>query len=225
MNYPDPAPQASTSTVYLVEDDPFSSEFIEFLLKSKDTPLRSFHNAEEFLVFYRDCPPPLRGCLLLDQELPEMNGMELFEVLSTEDCLLPVVMVTGNATVPLAIQGTRIGLFEFIEKPVEGDRLVATVHRAFKENERRITEWEQKEEFQQRLATLTPKEREAMELMLTGLPTKILAYRLGISDRTAEKHRQKVMHKLRARNLLDLIYITQQCGLVNDLGELRANRG
>lgn len=217
----EPAASTAAATVYMVEDDPFVRGHMELLFDSLHLPCRGFETAMEFLALYRERGGALRGCLLLDHEMPEMTGMELFEVLTQEGCALPVVMVTGTATVSLALKASRTGIFDFIEKPVDIDRLVDTVHRAFAENDHRIEAFKRRADFHERLASLTPKEREVMELMVTGIPTKVLAYRLNISDRTAEKHRQKVMHKLRARNLLDIIYIAQEVGLVQDLGTLR----
>ena len=164
MTRPEPSAINVVPTVFLVEDDAFVRGHMELLFDSLHLPYRSFETAMEFLALYQEQANRLRGCLLLDHEMPQMTGMELFETLTREGCSLPVVMVTGTATVPLALKASRTGIFDFIEKPVDVDRLVETVRKAFEEHERRVEALIRRAEFQQRLSALTPKEREVMEV-------------------------------------------------------------
>lgn len=189
-------------TVYLVDDDKAIRDSLRLLLKSTSIPLASFASAEEFL---EELPENAVGCILLDVLLPNMGGLELMEELANRNIVLPVVLLTGHADVSLAIQAIRGGAFDVIEKPYKDKTLVERLRQALAASLKWREVQAERAEIAEKLATLTRREREVMRLLVTGMKNKAIAEELGISRKTLDIHRSKVMGKMKARTVADLV--------------------
>ena len=191
--------------VFVVDDDEGMRKGMEFLLHSAGYQTEGFGSAQAFLDHYR---PSMRGCLLLDVRMPGMSGLELQQHLQAERIRIPVIIVTAFANVPMAVRAIQAGAFDFIEKPFEGADLLERIGRALaREQEQRQDEGFQRE-VQRRLASLTPREREVMDLVVAGRLNKQIAGDLGISMKTVENHRARVMDKMQAESLAELVRMT-----------------
>ena len=199
--------------VYLVEDDEAVRDAITVVLRSAAIVVRSYASAEELLVHYDSSHP---HCLLLDIRLPGMNGLELQRRLRAEAPGVPIVLITGHADVPLATQAFKAGAVDFIEKPLEASVLLAAVEAAFEVARGLARERDRRFEIARRLGMLTQREREVMERVVAGDTNKVVAITLGISPRTVEIYRRRVMEKLQARTLPDLVRIAGQANVFDD---------
>ncbi|HLI13867.1 MAG TPA: response regulator [Alphaproteobacteria bacterium] len=189
-------------TVFIVDDDEAVRQALGFLLRTAGYSVECLTSAEEFLRRYNPrCP----GCLILDIRMPDMTGLELQQALNARSWRIPVILVTGHGTVPVAIAALRAGAFEFLEKPLEEDALLDSVKRALNEDAAIRRQAAARGELAARAARLTPREREIMRLVAMGEQNKMIARRLGISFRTVEIHRTRVMEKMQARSLSDLV--------------------
>lgn len=197
------------STVFVVDDDEAMRHGMEFLLTSAGYDVESFDSAQSFLA---RCRPGMRGCLLLDVRMPGMSGLELQEHLEAERIGIPVIIVTAYANVPMAVRAMQAGAFDFIEKPFDGAVLLGRIRRALARNaEARIDQARQRK-ITKRVASLTPRERQVMELVVDGLLNKQVAAELGISMKTVENHRARVMEKMKAESLAELVRMVIAAG-------------
>lgn len=189
-------------TVYLVDDDKSVRESMRLLLKSAGIPLVAYASAEEFL---EGVPEDALGCLLLDMRLPGMNGLALLQQLEERHIALPVVLVTGHADVPLAVKAIRAGACDFVEKPYKDKVLVEKLRQALSLGEKWQETREEKLVVAKRLAKLTPRESEVLSHLIAGKKNRTIAEDLGISRKTLDIHRSKVMSKMEARTAADLV--------------------
>jgi two-component system, LuxR family, response regulator FixJ len=189
-------------TVFVVDDDAAVREGLRFMLRAAGYSVTAFPSAGVFLDEYN---PRDRGCLVLDVQMPRMNGIELQQQLNLRGWCIPVIFITGHGTVPLAIAAMKAGAFDFIEKPLRADALLVSIERALNWNDRAYEERLERAALQARADLLTPREREVFELVAAGEPNKLIARRLGISFRTVELHRAHISEKLQARSPSDLI--------------------
>ena len=197
-----PSRSADEPVIFVIDDDEGMRKGMEFLVSSAGYSAVSFSSAKEFLEYYR---PDMRGCLLLDVRMPGMGGLELQQEMAARHIRLPVIIVTAFANVPMAVRAIQAGAFDFVEKPFEGSELLERVRRALAGEHR---EWEDEEELREhrrRIAALTPREREVMDLVVAGLLNKQIAAELGISIKTVENHRAHVMEKTGADSLASLV--------------------
>ena len=192
----------SDKAVFVVDDDAAVRQGLGFMLRAAGYSVEAFPSAGSFLDGY---DPRLRGCLLLDIRMPQMTGLELQQQLNVRGWRIPVIFITGHGTVPLAIAAMKAGAFDFIEKPLREDALLESIERALQWNNRAYEERLERATLQVRTAQLTPREREVFELVAEGEPNKAIARHLGISFRTVELHRARIIEKLQARSLSDLI--------------------
>jgi two-component system, LuxR family, response regulator FixJ len=188
-------------TVFVVDDDAAVRQGLRFMLRAAGYGVEAFPSAPSFLEGY---DPRRGGCLLLDVRMPQMTGLELQQQLNVRGWRIPVIFITGHGTVPLAIAAMKAGAFDFIEKPLREDALLESIERALHWNDRAYEERLERATLQVRAALLTPREREVFELVAAGEPNKV-ARHLGISFRTVELHRARIIEKLQARSLSDLI--------------------
>jgi two-component system response regulator FixJ len=196
--------------VYIVDDDDAVRDSLSVLLESKAYIVRSFGSAPEFLAAAPSLPV---GCLIADIRMPEMDGLELQQRLIERSLHFPMIVITGHGDVPLAVRAMKAGAIDFIEKPFASeailDSLAAAVVRlatTHKQDPMRVA-------AAAKLALLSPREREVLEGLLAGLPNKSIAYDLAISPRTVEIHRARVMDKMGARSLTELIRLTLAAGV------------
>ncbi len=187
--------------VFVVDDDPAVRESLEVLLQSAGLASRAYSNAEEFLD---ESPGDIIGCLIVDIRMPGLSGLELQEELNRRGSRLPLIILTGHGDVPAAVQALKAGAVDFLQKPFNPQSLLDLVEEALNRHTRIRDADARRAEIASRLDTLTPREREVMALIVRGNANKVVALDLGISERTVELHRSRVMKKMRTRSLADL---------------------
>jgi two-component system response regulator FixJ len=189
-------------TVYVVDDDQAVRDGLKALLTVSGYQVEPFDSAESFLAAI---DRGATGCAILDIRMPGMNGLELQRELKRRGMALPVVIVTGHGDVPLAVAALKAGAVDFIEKPFDSDALLASIEEALRRGAAALAFAFDRDTVTTRVAQLTPREREVLDLVVAGHPNKVVADRLGIAVRTVEIHRARVMEKMQARNLSELI--------------------
>ncbi len=190
--------EPGASTIFVVDDDDQLRDAMRSLLEDDGRTVEDYPTCEAFLEAYR---PGRQGCLLIDAYLPGMSGLELLARLPDIDDRLPAIMMTGNSDVPIAVQAMKAGAFDFIEKPIGGKRLLASIQRALDHSRdaTKLSAW--RDEAAEHIARLTARQRQIMDLVLAGQPSKNIAADLGISQRTVENHRAEIMRRTGSRSL------------------------
>lgn len=188
--------------VYIVEDDEAVRDSLSLLLQSEGLPVKAYDRAFRFL---EDWDRDMTGCLVLDIRMPEMDGMALQQALVERGSDLPIIFVTGHGDVPLAVEAMRRGAVDFIEKPYAEEELLDKIRSALSQNARQREAREERQWVLERLAELTPREKEIMDRMIAGQANKVIALELAISQRTVEIHRSRVMHKMGTHSLAQLV--------------------
>jgi two-component system, LuxR family, response regulator FixJ len=191
-------------TVYVVDDDPQVRESLTLLMHSMGLNVEAYGSAEEFLEHYDDNPGAPR-CLVLDVRMPGLSGLGLQEKLNKDGKTVPVIMITGYGNVPMAVQAMSAGATDFIEKPFSRQTLMMRVQEAMDRDARQRTEQTHKAEIACRVATLSQREREVMDLLVSGNNSKHIASKLEISEKTVAKHRAKVFQKMRVDSVAALV--------------------
>jgi FixJ family two-component response regulator len=191
-----------SKTVFVVDDDEGVRTSLSILLDSVGYVPVPFASATDFLVQY---DPNRAGCLVLDIRMPDMGGMELQQELASRGAFLPVIFITGHGDVPMAVQAMKNGAFDFLQKPFGHQDLLDRVARALKADAEARHTLSQNEEIIRRHATLTPREKEVMEMIVAGQANKVIAMDLNLSERTVEIHRARVMDKMGTRSLAHLV--------------------
>ena len=189
-------------TVFIVDDDPAVREGLSRLVRSAGYPVECFETAAAFLETWRDGRP---GCLVTDIRMPGMSGLELQERMRAQGSSIPTIVLTGFGDVPGAVRALKGGALDFLQKPFEPDVLLVRIAEAFKEDARVRKASAKAAEVRSRLTRLTPREREVMAHVIDGKANKVIALELGISERTVELHRGRVMRKVGARSVAQLI--------------------
>jgi two-component system response regulator FixJ len=187
--------------VHIVDDDAEIRAALSLLLSTAGWPSRVYQSAEAFL----DATPVEPFCLLLDVRLPGLNGLKVLEELRKRGSAACTIVITGHGDVPMAVAAMKGGAFHFVEKPFEPEILLEIVKEALEHVNERKEEQAKVAEIQARYRTLTPREQDVMQLLIEGLPSKLIGARLDISTRTAEHHRAAVMRKMQARTLSHLV--------------------
>lgn len=192
-------------TVYVVDDDDAVRNSLRLLLRSSGIDAVTHASATEFLTAHDEAAP---GCLLLDVRMPDMTGLELQRQLHRRGVSLPIIFITGHGDIPMAVDAMRLGAFDFLQKPFRDEDLLDRVRRALEHDRLRRLERQGRDDVATRIATLTPREREVMALVTRGLANKVIAADLGLSQRTVEIHRSRVMEKMGAASLAQLVRMT-----------------
>lgn len=191
-----------TPTVFIVDDDAAIRFAMQALMDSVNLEHEIFGSADEFLEKVGDQRP---GCLVLDIRMPGLGGLELQEELIRRENTLPIIFITGHGDVPMAVEAMQKGAVDFIQKPFRDQELLDRIREALATDEERRQAQQHHAEVSLRLDRLTNREREVFDLVVTGKPNKVIAYELGVSQRTVEIHRARVMEKMQARSLADLV--------------------
>jgi RNA polymerase sigma factor (sigma-70 family) len=193
---------AQKSTVYIVDDDQAIRHAMELLMRSVGLDYEIFHSGDDFLT---DHTNDRAGCLVLDIRMPGLGGLELQEKLNEMGSTLPIIFITGHGDVPMAVEAMQKGAVDFIQKPFRDQELLDRIGEALKADQERRSAREEQAEIQSRVDKLTNRERQVLDLVVTGKPNKVIAYELGVSQRTVEIHRARVMEKMEAKSLADLV--------------------
>ena len=201
---------ARPPAVFIVDDDEAVRNALRLLLRSVGLAATALPNAQQFLQTYDPHQP---GCLVLDVRMPGMSGLELQQQLNLRGAMLPVIFITGHGDIPMAVDAMQQGAFDFLQKPFRDQDLIDRIQRALERDRANRSEMDQKERARERLDSLTPREREILMLVTQGKPNKVMAADLGVSQRTVEIHRARVMEKMGVSSLAQLVRI------VVDLGE------
>jgi len=198
------------AAVAVVDDDDAIRDALSILLDAAGFDCEDFPSAEAFL---QRLPRRAFGCALIDVRLPGRDGISLLKFLRTAEPHLPVVVITGHGDVPMAVDALKAGALDFIEKPVDPQRLLDGVHQALTRDAAVREEERAANDVRNRQERLTPREREVMDLVVLGHANKVIAARLGISPRTVEIHRARVMEKMEVATLAELVRLTLTPGV------------
>jgi len=201
---------SSNGTAFVVDDDPGVLKSMRWLLESTGLRVEAFSSAAEFLKCYDRSKP---GCLILDVSMPGMTGPELQEKLDRQGKSLPIIFLTAHGDVPTCARTMKKGAVDFIEKPVENEEFLNLVRQAIKDDLQRHRCEKEEPELKLRIDSLTRREREVMDLLYCGNPTKHIGARLGIGYQTAAKHRASVLEKLGVENEAELVRLLVHHGL------------
>ncbi|WP_338468456.1 response regulator FixJ [Novosphingobium sp. ZN18A2] len=193
---------ANDAVVHIIDDDEAVRDSLAFLLDCEDIATRTYESAVQFLKVASDIEA---GCIVTDVRMPEMSGVDLVGRLKEAGVTHPIIMITGHADVPMAIQAMHAGVADFIEKPFSDDTILNAVRSALAEQQGRNAIEQERDTIRAKLATLSGREGEVMEGLVEGKANKVIAYDLGISARTVEVYRANVMTKMAARTLSELV--------------------
>ncbi len=193
--------------VIVVDDDPSVQRALNRLLMTNGFARRIFGSAKELLA--DDKPSPAAGCLVLDVEMPGLDGLELQAELQKRGFRLPIVFITGHGTVPMSVQAMKQGALDFLQKPFDSQSLLACIRKAIEQSRRRSSEESECRGLELRFLTLSTREREVFRLIVNGLLNKQIASELGIVEKTVKVHRARVMEKMQANSLAELVRMAE----------------
>jgi two-component system, LuxR family, response regulator FixJ len=200
-------PQKERPLVYLVDDDDAIRDSLSLLFQSVGLQYAAYASADDFLEAYdRD----QHACLVTDIRMPGRSGLELQQRLNEERAYMPVIFITGHGDVPMAVNAMKSGAADFIQKPFRDQDLLDRIHKALAQDSETRQSRAQENVVRERLASLTPREAEVMQRVVNGQANKVIAMDLGLSQRTVELHRARVMHKMQLRSLADLVSAIQK---------------
>ena len=199
--------------VYLVDDEPALLKALTRLLKAEGFKVRAFESALDFLGTSLASGG---GCMVLDEAMPDMSGAELQQRLNTLESPLAVVFLTGNGDIPMSVRAIKLGAVDFLTKPVKDEELLAAIRLGLKKTSEMVRQKEELKELRARHAALTGREREVMAGVVQGLPNKQIAGLLEIVEQTVKVHRSRVMEKMGATSLAELVIYAEKLGLAGD---------
>ena len=188
--------------VFIVDDDSAVTDSLCLLLKSVDIATQAFSSGDDFLEAYDS---NWKGCVLLDIRMPRISGMEVQKQLIDKDCTLPIIFITGHGDIPMAVEAMHLGAHDFVQKPFHDEELLDRIQQALISQRQQQDELSHKQSIKDNYNRLTPREKEVMSDVVRGHANKVIAIDLGLSQRTVEIHRARVMEKMKARSLADLV--------------------
>lgn len=196
--------------VFIVDDDVSVRESLELLIRFEGWQPETFASAEEFLARQRVSTP---SCLVLDVSLPDLNGLELQKLIATDRVDMPIIFITGHGDIPMTVQAMKAGAIEFLTKPIDDESLLTAIRNAIKRSEAALDKHAELQALRKCHKSLTVREREVMRLVVSGMLNKQIALRLGISEITVKAHRGKMMQKMKAGSVADLVKMAVRLGL------------
>ena len=197
------------ATVFVVDDDTSVRTALKRLIQSLGLKVETFDSAQAFL---KHGPHDGPACLVLDVRMPGMSGIELQQQLTKAGLGLPIIFITGHGSIPLSVQAMKAGAVDFIEKPFEDQKLIDAINTAIQKNKKFRTEHAEIKDLQRRVDSLTPREREVFILVVSGMLNKQIAFDLGMSEKTVKVHRARVMDKMKAKSLANLVRMAEKAG-------------
>lgn len=201
----------SAAMVFIADDDHSVRKGLERLLKSAGLKVETFASAESVLQ-----RKPYRGgpsCLVLDVRMPGLSGVDLQKKLIEKGISLPVIFITGHGNIPMSVKAMKDGAVDFLPKPFDDKELIYAIDRAIDKDVRIRKIAAEKAIIQRRVNTLTPREYDVLRWVITGMPNKQIAPKLGVTEKTIKVHRGRVMHKMQVVSVADLVRLTQNCGI------------
>ena len=199
-----------SATIFIVDDDEAVRESLALLLEASGYRVAAYASGEAFLAALKR---GAEGCLLVDVRMPGIGGLEVQEELARRDSAVPAIVMTGHGDVPLAVRAMRAGAADFIEKPFSDETILASIERALRQGEAQRQDRARNAEVLAHAERLTEREREVLDELVAGHPNKVIAHHLSISPRTVEIHRARVMEKMQARSLSELVRMALSAGL------------
>jgi len=197
-------------TVFIVDDDPAVLKSLSRLLRASQVNVVTFGSPQEFLERY---DPHAPGCLVLDVAMPGLNGLELQEALRVKGSAIPIIFLTGHGDIPMSVQAIKGGALDFLTKPVHDKDLLKAVEAALEKDRIERQTRAELDDIQERLATLTPREREVLIHVVSGQLNKQIAYDLGTVEKTIKVHRARVMEKMKVGSVAELVRLTERAGI------------
>jgi two-component system, LuxR family, response regulator FixJ len=198
------------TTVFVVDDDPSVRRALMRLLQSVNLACETFPGAQEFLDAYNPAQP---GCLLLDIRMPHISGLDLQQMLASRGIEMPIIFITGHGDVPMSVRAMKAGAIDFIQKPFSDQDLLDAIQRALVLDTKLRKDRVRRDDVARRVAALTRREQQVLELVASGMMNKEIASKFGISEKTIKVHRARVMEKMRAGSLAELVLLAQTAGL------------
>jgi two-component system, LuxR family, response regulator FixJ len=203
---------ADNVAVHVIDDDEAARQSLEFLLRAHDFTVEGY---ESGIAFLKVAPNVKTGCIITDVRMPEIDGMELLRRLKDLKISLPVIVITGHGDVPLAVEAMKFGAADFLEKPFDDTILLAAVRTALSRQDGDSRQQAERAGIDERLATLSHREREVLDGLVAGHANKRIAYDLGISPRTVEIYRANLMTKMQAESLSNLVRMALISGILS----------
>jgi len=198
------------ATVFVIDDDPSVCRALQLLIESVGLNIETYNNAQAFLDAYN---PAKWGCIVLDVRMPGVGGLDLQDTLPERGIHLPIIFITGHGDVPTSVRALKGGAEDFIQKPFDDQTLLDAIQRAIRKDRDSRAADAKRAEILSRVENLTRREREVLGLVVTGMPNKGVAARMGISEKTVKTHRARVMEKMQAASLPELVLLAEAVGI------------
>ena len=199
-------------TIYIVDDDVSVCRALSLLLKSHGFKVETFMRAEDFLAFKHLKQP---SCLVLDIQLPDINGLALQDAMAGRKLAIPIIFITGHGDIPMSVKAMKAGAIDFLPKPFTEKKLLNAITQAISKNKIQIKEQTEISKIKRRIKTLSPRELEVFRLVAKGMLSKQIAFKRGITLQTIKVHRSRVMQKMQAKTVTELIHFAQKAGFTS----------